>query len=114
LAVPIEFISLVVQRAALDRVYPGGSEAFIKNHGPFDGHVQAYDDKLVKFGAMGSDVISDLADYLQKLGLTATHLENGEEFWADFCVVDQLFGPTKECVWLTYDRRTFQATALLA
>ena len=65
----IEFICLVVSRRSLDRVYPGGSTEFIKAWGPFNGRSSAYDDDLIKFGAMDPTVIDDLIRRLEDLCL---------------------------------------------
>jgi hypothetical protein len=102
--IPIEFLNLVIKRSALDRVYPGGSSAFIKEREPFDGRVKAFDESLVKFGAMGSNVINKLAQEMESIGLVGITRINNQECWADFCVIDQLMGPTACCKWIRYDR----------
>jgi hypothetical protein len=97
--VPIEFFNLVILRSALDEKYEGGSAAFIDDHGPFDGHVRAYDADLVKFGAMNP---SD--KYVESLGLAGVIKQGDIDSWGDFCVMDELMGPTLPCEWIEYDR----------
>lgn len=102
MTVPIEFLSLVINRTALDSIFEGGSEAFIKMNGPFDGRVKAYDESLIKFGAMSSNDILEIADFLESIGLVGVSRCDGEEMWTDFCVLDELMGPTLRCDWIHY------------
>ncbi len=99
----IEFICLVVNRCSLDRVYPGGSAEFIKAWGPFNGRSSAYDDDLIKFGAMDHTVIDDLIRRLEGLGLVGLSQESGIKEWKDFCVVEELMGLRARCEWISYD-----------
>jgi len=77
----IEFICLVVNRRSLDQIYPGGSNEFIKDWGPFNGRSSAYDDDLIKFGAMDPAVIDDLIRRLEDLGLVGLSQESGIKEW---------------------------------
>ncbi len=99
----IEFICLVVNRRSLDRVYPGGSTEFIKAWGPFNGRSSAYDDDLIKFGAMDPTVIDDFIRRLEDLGLVGLSQESGIKEWKDFCVVEELMGLRARCGWISYD-----------
>ena len=110
--IPIEFLNLVIRRSALNRVYPGGSSAFIQNHEPFDGRVNAYDDDFVKFGAMGPSDIHAIAEDVESLGLIGVEDKGGDQFWTDYCVIDELMGPTLQCDWIKYDRK-FRAVKLI-
>ena len=104
--IPIEFLNLVIKRSSLDRVYPGGASVFIQNHEPFDGRVNAYDDHFVKFGAMGPEDIHAIAEDMESLGLIGITEQNGEQVWTDYCVIDELMGPTLQCDWIKYDRKS--------
>ena len=99
----IEFICLVVSRRSLDRIYPGGSKEFINAWGPFNGRSSAYNDDLIKFGAMDTAVIDDLIRRLESLGLVGLSLESGNKEWKDFCVVEELMGLRARCDWISYD-----------
>jgi hypothetical protein len=103
--IPIEFLNLIIKRSSLDKIYPGGSSAFITNHEPFDGQVNAYDEDFVKFGAMGPGDIHAIAEDMESLGLIGVTDRSGEQFWIDYCVIDELFGPTLHCDWIKYDRK---------
>lgn len=109
MSIPIEFLNAIVKRSALDRVYPGGSAAYISDHGAFDGRVRAYDEYLVKVGAMSPDVIKMICDSWTELGLTDTTEVSGIKQWEDFCVVDELMGPTLKCDWIIYDPKNRKA-----
>ena len=109
MSVPIEFFNLVILRSALDTKYEGGSAAFIDGHGPFDGHVRAYDADLVKFGAMNPSDMLSRTKYVESLGLVGVIKQGDIESWGDFCVMDELMGPTLPCEWIEYDRENRSA-----
>jgi hypothetical protein len=104
--IPIEFLNLIIKRSSLDRIYPGGSSAFITNHAPFDGQVNAYDEDFVKFGAMGPGDIHAIAEDMESLGLIGVTDKSGEQFWTDYCVIDELMGPTLRCDWIKYNGKS--------
>ena len=108
--IPIEFLNLVIKRSALDRVYKGSSSAFITAYEPFDGRVNAYDQDLVKFGAMGPNDIHEIARDMESLGLIGVSESNSQQVWTDFCVIDELMGPTLECDWIHYDGKSRTAS----
>ncbi len=109
MAIQIEFLNLVIKRSSLDRSYPGGSQAFIKEHQPFDGRVNCYDDFLVKFGAMNPQVIEDLMTELVSYGLEGCPELKQSDEWVDFCMVDELLGITGNCRWLVFEPSTREA-----
>jgi hypothetical protein len=111
--ISIEFINLIIKRSALDRVYAGGSAKFILDNEPFDGYVRAYDESLVKFGAMNPNDIQVIAKHLESIGLVGISKKNDEELWVDFCVVDELMGATLACDWIHYDRESRSASILM-
>jgi hypothetical protein len=108
--VPIEFMSIVVNRAALDRQFSGGSAAFIAQHEPFDKKVNAYDQFLVKFGAPDSGQIYAITQDLESLGLKGMTQVEDENIWSDYCVIDEADGVTLRCDWISYDFKTRLAT----
>lgn len=101
--VQIEFINLLINRRSLDRVYPGGSEKFIRDWGPFNGRSSSYDDDLVKFGAMNPADIDELIQELQEIGLVGLADKDRQKVWVDFCVLDELMGLGARCDWVTYN-----------
>jgi hypothetical protein len=68
--------------------------------------VNAYDDHFVKFGAMGPNDIHAIAEDMESIGLIGITEQNGEQVWTDYCVIDELMGPTLQCNWIKYDRKT--------
>lgn len=102
----IEFLSLVVRRSALDRVYRDGSSGFIRDHAHFDDRINTYDEALIKFGAMSPHDIHKIAQKMESLGLTGIVDLDGEQHWCDFCVVDELMGPSLKCDWIQYETKT--------
>ncbi len=109
MSVPIEFISLVIRRSSLDKSYPGGSTQFIKDYGPFDNRVNAFDSDLVKFGAMNPRDIDDLITELTTYGLEGRPKTTQSDEWIDFCIIDELLGITGTCHWMVYERSTREA-----
>ena len=101
----IEFICLLINRSSLDRKYPGGSDSFLEEWGPFNSRSSSYDDHMVKFGAMNSAVISDLIEKLESLGLVGLSEASGAKAWVDFCVVEELMGLRARCDWVSYNSR---------
>lgn len=112
MTIPIQFLNVVIRRAAIDKIYPGGSLAFIREHAPFDGTVKAYDEKLVKFGAMSAIEIDKIAKYLVSLGFEGVSGQAVNLVWIDFCVIDELFGLTQSCYWIKYDTKTRTASCI--
>jgi hypothetical protein len=112
--VPIEFLNLIIKRSALDHIYAGGSAAFIKEHEPFDGRVNAYDEHLVKFGVTDSADIRKIALDMDAIGLVGVSHTNDEPEWADYCVIDELMGPTLQCDWIQYDTKSRSVSFLQA
>lgn len=105
MSIPIQFVNLVIRRSSIDRVYPGGSSKFLSDYGPFDGIARASDDHLVKFGAMSASDIDEFIKPLKELGLKGLVENQGVLAWQDYCVIDELFGFSEICGWLTYNRR---------
>jgi hypothetical protein len=105
MAIQIEFLNLVIKRSSLDQSYPGGSQAFIKEHQPFDGRVNCYDEFLVKFGAMSSSDMNELTTWAKTLGLADQSQIDETQYAEDFCVLDELMGPLSKCDWIEYDQR---------
>lgn len=103
MSVPIEFFNLVIRRSSLDRFYPGGSSQFLEDYGPFDNRVRAFDNHLVKLGAMNPRVIEALMTELENYGLKGRSGGTQSDDWLDFCIVDELLGINGNCYWLAYE-----------
>lgn len=58
MSVPLEFINLIIKRAAIEHVYPGGWEGYLKFEDDLVGKVVFYDDDLVRNEAMSSGDLS--------------------------------------------------------
>ena len=103
MAVACEFIDVIVPIANIDRVYPGGFEAFRRDRGGIQGATW-FDEHLLREGAMSPMDVEGIVAYWQSLGLEATVERNGTVEWQDLCIVEILFGgPTLPCDWLAYD-----------
>ena len=108
MSVQIEFISVVIKKSSVEAKYSEGIKAFISSYGPFDGPVNDSDDYLLKEGSMSPDGARFICQFYEAIGLRG--LSEDESTWIDFCVVDQLMGPTRPCDWLVYDRKSCTAT----
>jgi len=111
--VPIQFLNLIIKRSALDRVYSGGSSAFISENGPFDGKINAYDEHLVKFGTTDSSDIGSIAGRIEAIGLIGITKDEDKSVWTDYCVIEEAMGPTLRCDWIEYDWKKAEAAFAL-
>ncbi len=91
MAVLVEAISVVVKRASVNRLYPGGWDAFARQCPSStlcaDGHV-------ARIGFMTPTDVRGYIDQLRSLGFTFNEDDS------DIMVVDQLHGPTSRGGWL--------------
>ena len=103
MSVVIEFISIVAKRTAIEQRYKGGIAAFIKFKGPYDCVIYDKDEYLYKEGTMSPSAAKDICSEYERAGLRGKS-EDGKS-WIDFCIIDELMGPTLECDWIFYDRK---------
>ena len=104
MSVQIEFVSVVVKKSAIKQKYGPGIKSFISNFGPFDGPVTDSDSHLLKDGAMSSSSAQAICRSFERAGLQG--LSEDGQAWVDFCVIDELAGPTRSCDWIIYDSKT--------
>lgn len=93
MAVLIEGISVVIQRAAIQGKYLGGWQAFTQQ---LPNHTLCSDDLLARVGFMNPDDVTAFVASLEHNGLIFR--KNGEAI--DLAVVDQNRGPTVTVKWL--------------
>lgn len=105
MAIQCEFIDFIIPITKIDFIYPGGFKKFKEdNLSGFTGRLK-HDDYLFRDGAMSSMDIQNIAKKWEILGLKGFTEINGQKQWADFCVVEGIFGgPTLPCNWIEYDR----------
>ena len=95
MAVLVEAISVIVRRDAIDRLYSGGWDSFIKT---IPNQSFCTDDELTRVGFLSPDETEAYIDELFTGGLR--YLVDGKA--QDVCVVDQQRGPMVECDWLEF------------
>jgi hypothetical protein len=93
MALLAEGISVVIKRVAIDKMYPGGWDAFVKDA---PNKTLCYDDNIVRVGFMTPLDVGDYIDHLEGYGFQHMLNENA----ADMVVVDQLQGLCEKCNWL--------------
>lgn len=98
MAVPIEFISVVIPVRTIEERFHGGLVRFHEVLG--DGQT---DGKLVRLGGMSPMAVSWIVNDLERGGLKGIHVREGKETWLDFCVIDRCKGPTLPCEWIRVD-----------
>jgi len=101
MTVAIEFISIVVKKSAVQEKWGGGISAYKRWKGPFNGSVYDEDDYLLKEGTMSPLEAQDICSEYEAFGLQGRSIDGTS--WVDFCVIDELKGPTLKCDWIVYD-----------
>lgn len=107
MAIEMEYINLVVPITKIEQHYPGGFDAYLKDHADSVGKVIWYDDELCRSGAMEPTGIAWMFAEWTKYGLEPRIEKQGRRMWNDLCVVDILGGPTLDCDWLTWDSNDY-------
>lgn len=99
MAVLIESISIVVSVATLEERYPGGLARYAED---CPNATFCSDERLTRIGFMAPvDASIFLRSLQDRCGLS---LLNDDDGFEDIAVVDQNFGPTRECTWLVFGR----------
>ena len=98
MAVPIEFISVIISVRTIEARFNGGLARFreVLGDGQSDG-------ELVRLGGMSPMAVSWIVNDLEQGGLKGIHSKDGKDIWLDFCVVDSCSGLTLPCSWIKVD-----------
>jgi len=101
LAVELEFISIAIPIANVDRVYPGGFEGYKTDwERPFGRAL--HDEHLLVISVMNPMDAQWVVDTWEEWGLEPFGEVEGEKAWKDLCIVDYIRGPTLPCDWIEY------------
>ena len=112
MAIPLEFIDLVIRISTIRAKYPGGWEQCLEDHSHLLGGRVWHDEHLFHDGTMNPMDMQDLVAQWAERGFEVSEVRDGQTFWKDLCVVESMFGgPTRKCDWLIVDRK--QRTAHL-
>lgn len=105
MAIKLIYYNVIIPRANIERVFPGGFNALLKHHEEKRsiGRIW-YDEYLYRDGAMSPGDTENIGKYWEDLGLELIVKIDGEEHWKDICVVDFVSGPTLPCEWLAFER----------
>ena len=83
--VALEFYSLIIPIATIERKYRGGWEKCLRDH---ESLIAWYDEHLFRMGgAMNPMDAENLLKYCKKIGFQPTEIKNGREVWKDVCIV---------------------------
>jgi len=98
MAVPIEFISVIIPVRTIEARFNGGMARFheVFGEGQSDG-------ELVRLGGMSQMAVSWIINDLERGGLKGIHSKDDKDIWLDFCVVDSCSGSTLPCSWIKVD-----------
>lgn len=97
MAVLVEGISVIILRAAIASVYPGGWQHFAED---CPNETLCADAHLARIGFMHPQAVQEFVERLEDFGFE--YLVDGEAH--DLVVVDQLTGPTTTCRWIEVGR----------
>ena len=95
MAIPIEFINLIIRKSTLETKYSGGLERFIKD---IPNQSFREDEELVRFGCMNNSDLESFIDLTIERGL-----EYKEKDTDDFVVINTYSGLSWEVSWLEHD-----------
>jgi hypothetical protein len=88
MAVRIEYIAVIVRRAAIDARYTGGWQAFISRWGGAVGRTAWLDDNLFCQNTMDPSAAETDVEEMRAGGLLPFHEIDGDTVWDDLCVAD--------------------------
>jgi hypothetical protein len=98
MSVLCEAISVIVPRDVLERLWPGGVEAYAAS---IPNRTFCADGRLTRVGFMHPNDVGHHLNGLAAAGLTTA---DEHEVFVDLAVVDQFEGPTRPCAWLEWER----------
>ncbi len=102
MSVHLEFINVLIRRDALERVYPGGFEQYVRDNAEFIGITCWFDEDIVREGAMSPQDAKGIVEYWEGLGLKAATYKRGRPVeWIELCVAG-FGGPSVPCSWLSF------------
>jgi uncharacterized protein (TIGR02452 family) len=102
MSIKLEFISLIIPLTIVEKYYPGGLEAYKKDHESIfkpENYNVWFDDELVKEGAMNPWDMESKVKAWKACGVKTS--SDGDKKWENVCVVDMFAGPTLPCDWLS-------------
>jgi hypothetical protein len=104
MAVQIKFISLVIPRANIERVFQGGFTGFLAANRGMLGSMVWSDEHLCRAdGAMNWHDIPGMVEFWEGFGLQGLAQSGADSSWQEFAVVISRRGPSYPCGWLIYD-----------
>ena len=105
MAVAQEFYDIFIRIADVDRVYPGGFDAYLTEFATDIGYTIWFDEYLLREGAMSSQDAHQIVEHWRNLGLKPWREEGGKPLeWLEVCVSSSFAGgPTLQCLWIDFD-----------
>jgi len=97
MSVLAEAVSVIVPRAVIDRAYPGGLDAFLRD---CPNRTVCTDGLLVRAGFLKHEDAEYFAGLLAAEGLRVRE----RDVFVDVAIVDQNTGPLAVCLWLEFAR----------
>ena len=102
-----EFFDVFIKIDDIDRVYPGGFDAYCEEFSDLIGDTIWHDKHLLREGAMSGADVEQIINEWAKRGLQPYRLADGEPVeWIECCVSSLYGGPTLPCSWLAFDDAT--------
>lgn len=106
MSVKVEGISIIIRKDAINRVYPGGWDAFAKKHEDSLGSVILHDEHLMISSSVFGQQCEQRVNYFKAYGLVDFSIIDGKTVWQDACLANCVSGIKGECDWLEYDNKT--------
>ncbi|MEG1380379.1 MAG: hypothetical protein RR303_03155 [Bacteroidales bacterium] len=103
MAINPPFISLVIPVKNIEKAYPGGYEQYKTDNPDSFKRPFLFDDDLVCDQVVMGPDLGERIEELEMLGLKGVAENGGVRYWRDFCVMDQMGGPTLNCPWISWN-----------
>jgi hypothetical protein len=101
-----KFINFFMPISVIKEKYPGGFERFLEEYEKDFGIPPHYDEYLFMAGAMSPADIEYIVNYWTNKGFECLAQRNGESYWNDGCVYEELYGgATLPCDWILYNEK---------
>lgn len=100
MAIELEFLNFIVPLQTIRSKYPGGLTQCLEDHQHLLGGRVWYDQHLFRNGSMDWRDMEERIKHWESMGFVGKAKCDGQEYWQDFCVADELTGPTLPCAWL--------------
>lgn len=105
MAISIHYYTIIIPIKNIEKCKKiGGFKGVLEKQKRFVGGKVIYDDYLYKDSCMGPGDAQKIIDFWEEQGLVSRTERDGQRYWHDLCVIDELEGMHLPCEWLECDK----------